>query len=251
MAGNHATIGEKVNVSRPAEIYRHEPDPFLMNATVSRVTRSKAEAKASYNRLSRWYDLVSGGTERKYRNIGLQMLGVHEGEYVLEIGFGTGHGILALAQAAGSRGRVCGIDLSEGMLAVTQSRIDAAGLMERVDLQVGDAALLPFEEASFDAVFMSFTLELFDTPEIPLVLKQCYGVLRPGGRCAVVSMVRPEKPGLAVRAYEWLHKGMPSTVDCRPILAQADLRQAGFEVREVKALSMWGLPVEAVLSIKR
>jgi ubiquinone/menaquinone biosynthesis C-methylase UbiE len=217
--------------------------------TVSRVIRSKDEARTSYNKLSRWYDLVSGSSEKKYRDVGLQKLAARPGERALEIGFGTGHCILALAEAVGAEGKVCGIDLSEGMLGIAQARIDGAGLQDRVDLRAGDALHLPFGPGSFDGVFMSFTLELFDTPEIPQVLEQCRTALKPGGRLAVVSLVK--KPGTAVRIYEWFHERMPAAVDCRPIHAQADLEAAGFELREATPMSMWGLPVEIILSLKR
>jgi len=95
---------------------------------------------------------------------------------------------------------------------------------------------------------MSFTLELFDSPEIPIVLEQCYRVLRPGGRLSVVSMVK--KTGTAVKIYEWFHEKMPVAVDCRPIYAQADLTTAGFNIQDISALSMWGLPVEIILAQK-
>jgi ubiquinone/menaquinone biosynthesis C-methylase UbiE len=216
--------------------------------TVSRVLRSKDEARASYNRLSRWYDLVSGSSERKYRNIGLRKLAARPGERILEIGFGTGHCILALAEAVGSKGKVCGIDLSDGMLAITQARAAKTGLAERVDLRTGDALHLPFDPGSFDGAFMSFTLELFDTPEISRVLEQCRTALKPGGRIAIVSLVK--KPGATVRLYEWFHERMPAVVDCRPIHAQADLETAGFEIVEVTSMSMWGLPVEIILAQK-
>lgn len=218
------------------------PDP------ISRVTRTKAEAKASYNRLSRWYDAVAGSTEKKYRDLGLAKLAAAPGERVLEIGFGTGHCLLALAQSVGPQGRVSGLDLSEGMHAIALARLQKAGLAERVDLQIGDAAHLPFPPASCDAAFMSFTLELFDTPEIPAVLTQIRQVLRPGGRLCVVTMARCDPPGLAVRIYEWFHLKMPAAVDCRPIYAQAALKQAGFTIRDFTRLNMWGLPVEIILA---
>jgi len=219
-----------------------------MDTPVSRVARSKENARANYNRMSRWYDIIAGSSEKKYRELGLLKLAARPGERILEIGFGTGHCILALAQAVGGTGKVCGIDLSDGMLAVTQNRLYEAGLLDRTDLRVGDAAELPFADGEFDAVFMSFTLELFDSPEIPIVLDQCYRVLRPGGRLSVVSLVK--KPGTAVKIYEWFHEKMPVAVDCRPIHAQTDLTTAGFSIQDVSVMSMWGLPVEIILARK-
>lgn len=221
-----------------------------MPTTIQRVTRTKDEAKASYNRLSRWYDTVSGSTEKKYRDVGLHKLNAQPGECVLEIGFGTGHCILALAQAVGASGKVCGIDLSEGMLEITQNRLRQAGLADRVDLRLGDAAQLPFEPGAFDAIFMSFTLELFDTPEIPLALEQCWKMLRPGGRLCTVVMAKKETDNLAVRIYEWFHDKMPAAVDCRPIFARTALQQANFQIVDTTEMMMWGLPVEIILAQK-
>jgi demethylmenaquinone methyltransferase/2-methoxy-6-polyprenyl-1,4-benzoquinol methylase len=215
---------------------------------VARVARSKDEAKASYNRMSRWYDLVAGSSEKKYRDLGLEKLKAQPGEHILEIGYGTGHCVQSLATAVTESGQVFGIDISEGMNQIAQERVEKAGLSDRVDLRVGDAAALPFSAECLDGVFMSFTLELFDTPEIPQVLQQCYKVLRPGGRIAVVSLIK--KPSKAVSIYEWFHKKMPTAVDCRPIFAQADLTGAGFTIEDVTALSMWGLPVEIILASK-
>ena len=88
---------------------------------ISRVIRSKEKAKASYDKISKWYDILAGRFEKKYRDTGLQKLCAEEGEIVLEIGFGTGHCILALAQSVGNSGKVYGIDISEEMLKFTQN----------------------------------------------------------------------------------------------------------------------------------
>jgi ubiquinone/menaquinone biosynthesis C-methylase UbiE len=215
---------------------------------ISRVPRTKQEAKATYDRLSRWYDLVEGWSEKPFIAEGLQRLGAQPGGVVLEIGFGTGHGLEALAQAVGDAGKVYGLDLSEGMLNVAQNRIEEAGLADRVDLRLGDAAQLPFESSFFDSVFMSFVLELFDTPEIPLVLGECRRVLHVGGRIGVVSLSKEGDDGVAVRLYEWVHEQWPKLADCRPIYARQALEEAGFQVVDGVERSMWGLPVEIVVA---
>jgi len=222
-----------------------------MDASVSRVNRSKEAARQSYNRLSRWYDLIAGSTEKKYRDWGLAKLAAQPGEKILEIGFGTGHCLVSLAKAVGPAGRVTGLDISDGMLAIARERLQQEGLNDRVDLHLGDAASMDFiESGSLDGVFMSFTLELFDNPEIPRVLGECQRILKPGGRAAVVSMSKTNPPGIAVRMYEWFHEHMPDYADCRPIFARQALEQSGFVIQDVSNSSMWGLPVEIVLGKK-
>jgi ubiquinone/menaquinone biosynthesis C-methylase UbiE len=222
-----------------------------MEASIKRVNRSKDAARASYNRMSRWYDMIAGSTEKKYRDWGLKKLSAQAGEKILEIGFGTGHCLIALAKAVGPSGRVVGLDISDGMLHIARERLQQEGWSDRTDLHLGDAANLDFIEAdSLDGVFMSFTLELFDNPEIPRVLGECQRILKPGGRLSVVSMTKTNPPGIPVRIYEWFHEHMPDYADCRPIFARQAMEESGFEIQDVSLSSMWGLPVEIVLGKK-
>jgi demethylmenaquinone methyltransferase/2-methoxy-6-polyprenyl-1,4-benzoquinol methylase len=119
-----------------------------------------------------------------------------------------------------------------------------------VDLHCGDATNLPYKTETFDAVFSSFTLELFDTPEIPLVLNECWRVLKHQGRICIVSLSKYGKQNSMMKLYEWAHVKFPDIIDCRPIIVQQALMKAGFEIKQFTCRSMWTLPVEVVLGSK-
>jgi len=211
---------------------------------------SRAETKALYDKISKVYDLLSEHTEGSVREAGLRMLAPQPGETVLEIGFGTGHALVWLACAVGHSGKVHGIDLSDGMMAVTEALLRHEGIADRVALRTGDATGLPYPADSMDAVFMSFTLELFDTLEIPVVLAQCRRVLKTGGRIVVVGMSKEGEHGLVYEAYEWTHRHFPNFVDCRPILVSRAVADAGFLVSEKQHVQIW-VPMEIVRGEKR
>ena len=214
------------------------------------VPRTKEEAKRFYDRISRVYDYLTGAFERKYAEMAVEHLSVEEGEAVLEIGFGSGHCLKRIAESVGKTGKVYGVDISSGMLEVTRRRLDRAQLMDRVELYCGDAASLPYGDNTFDAVFMSFTLELFDTPEIPSLLEEVKRVLKSMGRIGVASMSRENGESLLLRLYEWAHRKWPKYVDCRPIYLEQSLRDAGYEIRKKEKVKLFGLPGEIVVAVK-
>ena len=219
------------------------------HASVLRVFQSKDQTRAFYNKISRVYDLLSERSEAPMRKAGLELLRARAGESILEIGFGTGHSLVVLAKAVGPKGTVFGLDLSDKMLQRAKATLAKFKLLERARLRCADATQLPYEANSMDAVFMSFTLELFDTPEIPKVLRECKRVLRPGGRIVVVGMSKDAKHDPLVGAFEWTHEHFPNFLDCRPIYVRVALEKAGFKIESALMKHMW-IPVEIVRGAK-
>lgn len=219
-----------------------------MQRRISPVNRPRSAARLAYNRMSRWYDALAR-SEWRFVDMGMRMLALGEGERVLEVGCGTGRALVAIAQAVGAPGLAVGLDIAEGMLAAANVRLEHAGVARRPFLVMADGAALPFGDGTFDAVFMSFTLELFDSPDIPIVLAECARVLRAAGRLGVVALCR-EGGGPMARLYEWVHRRWPHWIDCRPIYAREALEAAGFATVRADRASMWGLPVEIVLAAK-
>ncbi len=213
---------------------------------ITRVTRSKEEAREFYNHISYFYDFSEGSFERKYINKGIEVLSVKEGDIVLEIGIGTGESVLNLAQLVGKYGKVYGVDISDKMIDITRKKLVEKDLLNRVELICTDAVNLSFISNFFDKIFMSFTLELFDTPEIPKVLSECFRVLKNKGTICVESLSKKHDNAM-VHIYEWLHTIFSKSLDCRPIFVEEELRKNGFQIGFSSVFLMWGLPIEIVV----
>jgi ubiquinone/menaquinone biosynthesis C-methylase UbiE len=108
--------------------------------------------------------------------------GIRSGDRVLDVGCGTGvlaREALRRVGKGGQGGQVVGVDLNEGMLAV------AARTEPDITWRRGDAASLPFEDASFDVAVSQFALMYF--PDQEASLREMWRALAPGGRLAVAA----------------------------------------------------------------
>lgn len=219
----------------------------MSRETITRVNRSKQEARDWYSMLSDWYGTLVAPFEAEQRDAGVSLLAPTTGENILDVGSGTGEALISLANSVGHAGRVVGVDIAEGMCQTAQTKARNADLGDHIDIVCGDATCLPLQNESMDAIFSSFTLELFDTPQIPVVLQECRRVLRPQGRLCVVSLSK-RNAGLATQIYERLHTWFPQYLDCRPIFVRESVQDADFHVQRAIDDVMWGLPVEIVLA---
>jgi SAM-dependent methyltransferase len=128
------------------------------------------------------------------------LLGLSEGNTVLDLACGTGSFSRAFASTVGRGGLVVGADASPTMLARAASELRKRG-PENVALVRADAGALPFDDSAFDAVCCFAALHLFADPMRSL--DEMARVLTPGGRIAIMTSVRRQlAPGPFASAAE-------------------------------------------------
>ncbi|MBU0491966.1 MAG: methyltransferase domain-containing protein [Chloroflexi bacterium] len=111
------------------------------------------------------------------------------GGHILEVGAASGRYTLELAQRGYT---VTAFDLSAALTALSQARLAEAGLSDRVTYLVGDARDLgALHGQAFDAALVMGPLyHLIHESDRRLVLRQIFGVLRPGGMVFTASISR-------------------------------------------------------------
>jgi demethylmenaquinone methyltransferase/2-methoxy-6-polyprenyl-1,4-benzoquinol methylase len=142
-------------------------------------------------------DILSVGQCRHWRSVVARLVGAGPGTAVLDIAAGTGTSSQAFA-ASGARCVAC--DFSQGMLRAGASRVALHERRRRsgsergqVRFVAGDALGLPFADAAFDVVTISFGLRNVADPSAALA--EMFRVTRPGGRLVICEFshlpVRP------------------------------------------------------------
>ena len=121
----------------------------------------------------------------RYYGCGLVCPPLLEGCRILDLGSGSGRDVYALAQLAGARGQVVGVDMTEEQLAVANNYrayhaeafgfdnvIFKQGYIEKLDE-------LGLESGSFDVIVSNCVINL--SPDKDAVLREVYRLLKPGG----------------------------------------------------------------------
>ena len=112
-----------------------------------------------------------------------ERLGLRPGERVLDVGCGPGDVLVALSSDVGPSGTAIGVDQSEAMLRVAQSRAGVAG--SAAEFRRGNAAALEFADDSFDACRAERVLQWLSDPAAAVA--ELARVVRPGGRMVLTD----------------------------------------------------------------
>jgi demethylmenaquinone methyltransferase / 2-methoxy-6-polyprenyl-1,4-benzoquinol methylase len=156
----------------------------------------------TYDRYAR---LLSFGQDPRWRRFLVSRVQVGPADTVLDVATGTAAVAIELTRRTGCR--IVGLDQSPEMLEAGRRRVEAAGLEDRIELVVGIAEQLPFEEESFDALTFTYLLRYVDDPGA--TMRELARVVRPGGTIAMLEFGLPQ--GLARGAWElYVRIGLPA-----------------------------------------
>jgi SAM-dependent methyltransferase len=126
------------------------------------------------------YEAQMGRWSRRLAPLLIDFAGVRSAERVLDVGCGTGSLTLALAEIAAIR-RIDGIDFSPAYVEHAKARSSDP----RVELQVGDACAMPFNDATFDHALSSLVIQFI--PDGTRAVREMRRVTRTGGTVAATT----------------------------------------------------------------
>ena len=170
---------------------------------VADLDKQPHEVAAMFDDVAERYDLtndvLSLGQTRLWRRAVAQAVAARPGERLLDLAAGTGSSSLPFV-AAGAQ--VVAADFSLGMLRVGKRAHPA------LDLLAGDALRLPFADAAFDAITISFGLR--NVSDVDAALTEMARVTRTGGRLVVCEFSHPTWAPFRTVYTEYLMRALPS-----------------------------------------
>jgi SAM-dependent methyltransferase len=196
----------------------------------------KATTAATYGATADHFDDAALSFWERFGSATAERLDLRPGERILDACCGTGASALPAAQQVGEQGRVIGIDLSEGALALARAKAVRLGL-DNVEFRAGDVEASGLPPASFDAVVCVFGI--FFLPDMSAGVRELWRLLRPGGRLALTvwgpdifepattafwDAVGSERPDLVGRFHPWNRITTPEALAA--LLADSDVAGA-------------------------
>ena len=176
----------------------------------------KSEIARLYRKRAPWYDFTAnlyyilGIREFAYRKMAVRALNLKPGDFVVEIGCGTGLNFRFLREAVGAGGKIVGVDLSADMLSAASERIQRNN-WTNIELVQGDAATYQFPPA-VDGILSTFAITLI--PQFDQVIQNGAKVLAPGKRFVVLDFKKPDNwPMWLINFFVFLARPFGVTLD--------------------------------------
>ena len=165
---------------------------------------------AMFDEIAGRYDLLnrvmSMGIDQSWRRKTVAAMDLPPNARVLDLATGTADLALMIVRLHPDA-HVVGSDPSSRMLEIGVDKAARAGLSDRVELRVGDAQALPFDDNSFDGCCMAFGIR--NVPDRGAALREMARVTKPTGRVAVLELGEPSVGWLSPFARFHVRKVIP------------------------------------------
>jgi demethylmenaquinone methyltransferase/2-methoxy-6-polyprenyl-1,4-benzoquinol methylase len=165
--------------------------------TTEGATAAESGLQRMFTTVPRRYDLLNRvltfGIDQRWRQRAAAACLFDHPRRVLDLCSGTGDLAVLLAHRADPGAAIVAADFCAPMLEVARRKAAAAGVEQRIEFRVADAASLPFPDGSFDAVGIAFGFRnlTWKNPARERHLSEVHRVLASGGRFVVVETSRP------------------------------------------------------------
>lgn len=147
-----------------------------------------------FDRISPKYDvlnhLLSINIDKVWRKKTAKAVARTHPKRILDLATGTADLAILLAKH-NPQAHIIGMDISEKMLEIGKRKVDKKNLIHQIDLRTGDAASLPFEDNTFDAVTVAFGVRNFEN--LDKGLSEIHRVLKPMGQVFILEFSMPDK----------------------------------------------------------
>lgn len=135
--------------------------------------------KQAYNRRGWIYSKTVAPMERDYHLAALELANLQPDEKVLEVAVGPGLTAVEFARQVGKETVFSGMDISSGMLTLTEQRLRENGFSQLI-LKEGNASRIPFPSNIFDYLYNGYMLDLIPEGEMPVILASSNACLNRG-----------------------------------------------------------------------
>jgi demethylmenaquinone methyltransferase/2-methoxy-6-polyprenyl-1,4-benzoquinol methylase len=156
---------------------------------------------AMFDKIARRYDRVnrvlSLGMDKGWRRRTVRSLALGENAKVLDVATGTGDLAIDLARMTPTA-KIVGLDPSPGMLGIAKEKVAKKAFADRIELVLGDAQALPYDDNSMDAATIAFGIR--NVPDRMKGLREMARVVKTGGRVAVLELGEPKRGLLGAAA---------------------------------------------------
>lgn len=201
-----------------------------------------------------------GYTDEELRIVGKANLGlgcgnplafgkIKEGDIVLDLGSGAGIDAILAAKKVGSKGKVIGVDMTEGMIIKARQNAKERGI-KNIEFLLGEIENLPIADNSVDTIITNCVINL--SPDKTKTFSEAYRVLKRGGKIYLSDIVLLKELTKEQRSNKELISGCVAGALLRDDYLDK-IKKAGFKTKilyentDISKQQYNGIPLESIM----